>query len=136
MEQIGALGIKLLDNGGVELEQAVGCGDTATINLHPIHVRYLFERVGYVAPATPESVRVKTLEQRLRWMRDQFLEIDVQLPSDFFERCSDASTFYAWLTSRSFVAGELTDDLSEIEVGQSSPESDLVKSIRQLDLPV
>lgn len=121
-EKIDALIIRLLDNGTVELEQDYGTGETSTVFLHPIHIRYLFERVGYVTPTVPESQRVKSLEHRLRWMRDQFFEIDSQLPDDLLDRCPEASEFYAWLLSRCFVAGELTDDLNEIEVGKPSSE--------------
>lgn len=46
MEKIDQLGIKLLDDGGVQLEQDIGCGETTSVYLHPIHLRYLFEKVG------------------------------------------------------------------------------------------
>lgn len=68
MEKIDPLGIRLLDDGSACLEQDFG-GNTETIYLHSIHVRYLVELAGKLAPERPDEL-TRRLARQLWKLRD------------------------------------------------------------------
>ena len=105
-----------IDGDQISLEQDVGCGDVHKVILHPIHLRHLAEQL----MPLPEP-RTATLERRIRWLRDRFLEADEALPADFVDRVADAGFFYEWLTASCEVANEFCADLTPIE---TAPQAD------------
>lgn len=62
-DEIPSLDIKTLDNGNLRLEDT-GFSEGAIVDLHPIQVRLLAERVGLISPA-PDG-KVRTLAEQAR----------------------------------------------------------------------
>lgn len=110
------LNITKLDDGTIRLEQRDYCGESVILDLHPAQVAYIAGGVPVTAPeriqAQPQWAmeRIATLERRMLWMRDRFDECHVALPHDMYERCPEASEFYAWLMASVDVAGEFCAD--------------------------
>jgi len=64
-ETLYDLKIDFLEDGGVNLEQSAGCGESHYMTLHLVHVRLMAERVGLI-PANDPHIRIKELEAALR----------------------------------------------------------------------
>ncbi|HZW86427.1 MAG TPA: hypothetical protein VFF41_03095 [Gallionella sp.] len=110
-QQFYDLKFEQLPEGAVRLEQRDN-GDATVINAHPAQLIHIARSlVG--AKVSPEVQRTKTLERRLRWLYDRFLECYKVLPPDeLFERYANAQEFYTWLEASIDVAAEYCADLT------------------------
>ncbi len=64
-EHIPHLNIETLDNGNLRLENET-VGDSYVVDLHPIHVRLLAERLGLIASPSDPSADQPTLAEQAR----------------------------------------------------------------------
>ncbi|WP_341887052.1 hypothetical protein [Variovorax sp. YR752] len=64
-EHIPHLNIETLDNGNLRLENET-VGDSYVVDLHPIHVRLLAERLGLIASPSEPSADQPTLAEQAR----------------------------------------------------------------------
>lgn len=115
-EQFYDLSIDTLEDGTIRLEQRDYSGASVIIDAHPQHIIHIANRVKDCAPERIpthpkwEAERIATLERRLSWVRDRFEECYEALPSDMYERCPEASGFYAWLKASVDVSNEYCAD--------------------------
>lgn len=67
-EKIWSIDIEVLADGTINLEQDCG-GGTQCVSLHPTHVRFLFEKAGYLKPV-PHDDLTKRLAQQMFSIHD------------------------------------------------------------------
>lgn len=120
-EQFYDLKTERLPDGTVQLTQTDNSGNEYIINAHPAQIIHIGRSlVG--ARVSPEAERIKTLERRLRWLRDRFSEAFAELPSEFYDNCYTPLEFDAWLHASCDVATEYCADLTpEASTKELSP---------------
>lgn len=64
--------IKAADD--IWLTQSVGCGETATVSLHPVQIRHLAGLIGLLGPAKP-LIPPQGLKKRLERLHDRLIDI-------------------------------------------------------------
>ena len=78
MEKMADIGFEFLDDGTINLEQSIGCGETMLIGLHPCQLRHLAERAGLLNPA-PGPTCPRGFKRRLHRLRDRAAELWLML---------------------------------------------------------
>jgi len=114
-EQFHDLGFEQLPDGTVRMTQQSSLDDPCMVDAHPAQIIHM-ARVLVGAMVSPEAERIKTLERRLRGMKDRFIEFRASLPADMY---AETMEFYAWMEASIYVATEYCSDLT--------PESTLRK---------
>jgi len=116
-EQFHDLSFEQLPDGSVRMTQQSGLGGPSVIDANPAQIIHMAcALVG--ARVSPEAERIKTLERRLRGLKDRFIEFRASLPADMYAKTIE---FYAWMEASIDVATEYCSDLT--------PESTLRKII-------
>lgn len=111
-EHMYDVGFEFLENGTARLEQTAGSLEGATyIDLHPVQVRLLAERMGLLEPSlqVPEPLVTEAHKRRLTALCDRIAEFYhcEHYFNEIFERC--ASSAEMWLHIRAIY--EMADDL-------------------------
>lgn len=117
-QQFHDLSFERLEDGTVRLEQHDYSGESVIIDLHPVQLLHIARQLH--SGNGPAAERIDTLERRLRWILNRFEELKVALPVDFYERCSEAWEFSAWVDASLDVVGEFCADLKP-EACESGP---------------
>ena len=103
-EHIPDVSLEFMDGGLVRIEQSAGSGESYMVDLHPIHVSFIAERMGLLKTGPDLShgtdagrvQQIATLTRRVHWLADRISEIGDHLPHDMDERCADAHAFNQW----------------------------------------
>jgi hypothetical protein len=115
LTKIYDLAYEIEENGNVQLEQEAGFGEVSRIELHPIHVRLLAEKVGILPPSSNLEAD-RTIARLCRQMRvlheridrlDDWLNTAAQRGREDLEN-ETAYSFATWELSREWLL-ELPD---------------------------
>ena len=107
------LAIKPLQNGGFELEQGIGSGETVLIDLHLLQIRWLAERAGLLPQPDPTLLdrlsarhvgRLRALCERLDEIRHFYLD-------KIIDRCGSGIEFLLHLRALEDLADEMIADV-------------------------
>jgi hypothetical protein len=109
------LKIESQEDGTIRLEQG-DCGEAVIIDLHPQQILYMADCLrGRASDAqTFADKRINILESRLLWAYNRFNACHAALPSDLYERCSEAPEFSAWLEASLDVLTEYCADIEGV----------------------
>lgn len=113
-ETLYDLKIDFLEDGGVNLEQSAGCGESPHyMTLHPVHIRYLAERTGLTRPTAPcPGPYPSARERRLRVVADLLADLAGEggYREEIFARCGCGEGFLARLDAIVTIATEFATD--------------------------
>ncbi len=117
--------------GNVQLEQDAGFGEVSRIELHPIHVRLLAERVGILAPSSDiEADRaIARLCRQMRILHARIDQLDDRLNAAAQRGHEDleAETIYSFATWE--LATEFLEELPDGISAGNSPQSGAVAAV-------
>lgn len=134
-DSIPALKIEYMDDGIGEgliiLEQDDNCGTVHSLCIHPIHLRYMAEKMGFIETNDPQACKtIAMLTRRLLALRDRIAHLD-----DWLANCSDtrhASLDYekSYAEATADIAREFCADLvattspiaGPVDVAPTTPE--------------
>lgn len=130
LEQFHDLQFEQLPDGTVRMEQHDHCGESYTIDAHPVQIIHM-ARVLVGAKASPDAKRIEILERRIRWLRDRFLECWAAVPRDL-GASAEATEFGAWIQASIDVATEYCADLTPEETSNKKG----AQQVMQAELPL
>lgn len=112
-EQIPELKVERMNDGQgtlILLEQD-NSGNSETVALHPIHLRFLAEQFGLVPTSDPEGAKtIATLQRRLRLLRDRLEHMRIRLAAPGEK---DPGYDSAYLHATSIMADEFCREAGE-----------------------
>lgn len=113
---------RLIDGRGeglIMLEQYDN-GEETRVAIHPIHLRYLAEKMGLIEAADPQAAKViAKLERRLRLLRDRIDHMGDYLVNHSDQRHADLSYEITYMTATADLADEFC---AEFESNDKSVE--------------
>lgn len=126
-DSIPHLNIEVLDNGNIRLENE-SMGDSYAVDIHPMHLRHIAEKMGLVESGDPQAQKtIAMLTRRLESLSDRvhFLADYLANHSDHKHADLDYETTYARATSD--IAYEFCAELEGVqpctEPPKQAPES-------------
>jgi hypothetical protein len=109
------LKIELMDDGtgdGLILLEQESSGNVDRVAIHPIHLRYMAEKLGLVATSDPAAQRtITTLARRLVLLRDRIDHLGSYLANHSDHRHADLSYECTYATATADIAEEFCIDL-------------------------
>jgi hypothetical protein len=92
--------------GLILLEQDSG-GNIDRVAIHPVHLRYMAEKMGLIETADPQAARtIAKLERRLRLLRDRIDHMGNYLANHSDHRHADLSYEVTYMTATADLADE------------------------------
>jgi hypothetical protein len=93
-------------DGLIVLEQDSG-GNIDRVAIHPIHLRYMAEKIGLIETADPQAAQaIAKLERRLRLLRDRIEHMGNYLANHSDHRHADLSYEVTYMTATADLADE------------------------------
>lgn len=126
--------IDFIGNGCVRIEQSTGCGETTLVDLHPVQVQFIAERMGLLKGGPDLQSQVIALARQIRWLAQSIEGIREQVPADMIERCGDAFAFFAWLQMLESATALLLEDVPSLD-GPAAVPRDSTELPAQTDTP-
>ena len=75
-DSIPHLNIEVLESGNIRLENE-SMGDSYIVDLHPVHLRHIAEKMGLAAVSDPVAAKIiATLTRRLELLRVRIQKLD------------------------------------------------------------
>ena len=125
-DKIPSLNIELMDDGIgdglIILEQDDNCGDVHSLVIHPIHLRYMAEKMGLVETSDPTAHKtIAMLTRRLLELNERIQHLDYFLNnhSDTRHASLDYEQSYAGATAD--IAREFCTDLVDMASPMAQP---------------
>jgi hypothetical protein len=101
--------------GLILLEQDSG-GNIDRVAIHPIHLRYMAEKMGLIETADPQAVQaIAKLERRLRLLRDRIEHMGNYLANHSDHRHADLSYEVTYMTATADLADEFCAEFEGID---------------------
>lgn len=121
-EHIPDLRIEAVQHDGANLlriEQIDGSGQSYIIDLHPLHVHHLAERLGIIDAAHRGAIEeVRALRRRMLLLRDRIDELDDIVRKSGIDRHADITELSTYSFATIQMANEFCADIPErIEEG-------------------
>lgn len=108
-----------IGDGLILLEQNIGCGEVGSVNIHPIHLRLMAEKMGLVETSGPQAHKtVATLKRRLLTLTDRINYLTNYLATYSDHKHADLSHELTYSTATSDIANEFC-----AEMGDAAPDS-------------
>lgn len=119
-DSIPHLNIEVLDNGNIRLENE-SMGDCCAVDVHPMHLRLVAEKMGLVETSDPQAQKtIAALTRRLHVMRDRVDHLAYWLANHSDGQHADLSYELTYATATADIAGEFC---AELEGVQASTEA-------------
>lgn len=112
-----------MGDGLILLEQD-SCGNVDRVAIHPIHLRYMAEKIGLVETSDPQAARtIATLTRRLLALNERIQHLDYWLRtvSDSAHANLDYEQSYAEATAD--IAREFCADFDSVELDANTPKN-------------
>ena len=124
-DNIPELKIELLDDGKGEalilLEQD-SCGNLDRVAIHPIHLRYLAEKMGLIETSDPTAHKtIATLTRRLQLLNSRIQHLDNWLRTLSDTRHTDLSYEIGFSGGTSDMAAEFCAELMDTDPKEATP---------------
>ena len=95
----------------IDLTQQDGCGDTASVYLHPWQLKSIMQELGVISADQDATKKIATLERRLMGLRDR-----VAILHDFLYKNSDHLSWEVlYVTATVDIADEFCVDFEQAE---------------------
>ena len=76
IDVIPHLNIEVLENGCIRLENE-SMGDSYVVDIHPVHLRHIAEKMGLVDSSDPTAAKtITTLQRRMVALRDRIENLE------------------------------------------------------------
>ena len=125
-DAIPHLNIEVLENGCIRLENE-SMDDSYTVDLHPIHLRHIAEKMGLMATTDPQALKtIAALQRRMLALRDRIENLSDWMAQHSDHKHADLSHETTQLNAMADLAREWCYDFEEIE--QDAPGSSLGNS--------
>ena len=121
-DTIPHLSIEVLPGGLIRLENE-SMGDSYAVDLHPLHLRHIAEKMGLVESSDPQAQKtIATLQRRLLLLRDRIDHLGEYLALHSDSRHADLSYEQTYATATADIAEEFCTDLIH-PVSLSAPDA-------------
>ncbi len=111
------LKIELMTDGtgaGIILLEQDNCGNTASVAIHPVHLRYMAEKFGLVQTSDPQAQKtIATLTRRLCLLRDRIDHLADWLATYSDSRHADLTHEQDYARATADIANEFCEDIPE-----------------------
>ena len=114
-DTIAHLNIEVLDNGNIRLENE-SMGDSYAVDIHPIHLRLLAEKLGLAESSDVQAqTTIATLTRRLHLLRDRVDHLAHWLANHSDTQHADLSYEQSYATATADIADEFCAELLEMQ---------------------
>jgi len=121
-DSIPHLNIEVLDNGNIRLENE-SMGDCYAVDIHPMHLRHMAEKMGLVETSDPQAQKtIAMLTRRLLVLRDRIDLLHNYLLNHSDHKHADLSYELTYATATTDLAEEFCAELDEVQASTESPE--------------
>ena len=114
-DSIPHLNIEVLDNGNIRLEND-SMGDCYAVDLHPIHLRHIAEKMGLVELSDAQAQKtIATLTRRLLVLHERIDHMAYWLANHSDNKHADLSYEQTYATATADIAEEFCAELEEVQ---------------------
>ena len=114
-DSIPHLNIEVLDNGNIRLENE-SMGDCYAVDIHPMHLRLLVEKMGLVELSDLQAQKtIATLTHRLNVMRERVDHMAYWLANHSDSQHADLSYEQTYATATADIAEQFCAELQEVQ---------------------
>ena len=134
-DSIPHLNIEVLDNGNIQLENE-SMGDCYAIDIHPIHLRHIAEKMGLGELNDAQAQKtIATLTRRLLVLHERIDHMAYWLANHSDSTHADLSYEQTYATATADIAGEFCVELKGVQTCTKPPEQalDSVKPLAGTD---
>jgi hypothetical protein len=117
-----------IGDGLILLEQDSG-GNIDRVAVHPIHLRYMAEKIGLIKTTDPQAVQIiAKLERRLRLLRDRIEHMGNYLANHSDHRHADLSYEVTYMTATADLADEFCAEFESTDKPVEHEQLELIDS--------
>ena len=121
-DTIPHLNIEVLDNGNIRLENE-SMGDSYAVDIHPIHLRLLAEKLGLSESSVVQAqTTIATLTRRLHLLRERVAHLAHWLASHSDSQHADLSYEQIYATATADIADEFCAELQGKQACTEAPK--------------
>ncbi len=121
-DSIPHLNIEVLDNGNIRLENE-SMGDCYAVDVHPMHLRHIAEKMGLVETSNPQARKtIATLTRRLHVLRDRINHLGEYLALHSDSQHADLSYEQTYATATADIADEFCAELEGVQASTETPK--------------
>ena len=121
-DSVPHLNIEVLNNGNIRLENE-SMGDCYSVDLHPMHLRLIAEKMGLVEASDPQAQKTNaTLTRRLLVLHERIDHMAYWLANHSDSKHADLSYEQTYATATADIAGEFCAELAGVQPCTEQPK--------------